>query len=162
MKKRHSKFTFYYRQYKDKIYTYLYYRVNFNRDLAEDLCSEVFIKAFDNFIGFDEGRSFAAWIYTIARHHLINHYRLAGREVSLETVAEPAYQPVDRLHLGLECERLIEAIGELKPYYRDVLLLRYVDGLENSEIAEILDKDEGAVRTQISRAHEALREVYKE
>ena len=74
----------YYNEYKDKIYTFFLYRVNFNCEQAEDLTADVFLKAFRKFDTFDRARSFQAWIYTIARNHLYNYYRQAGRELELK------------------------------------------------------------------------------
>ena len=156
MDKENKKFLNYYRQYKDKIFNYFYYRLNFNRCQAEDLCSEVFIKAFSSFDSFDDSRSFQAWIYTIARNHLINFYRTINREVKINEAE--GYEPGKEVELSLECERIIKFIMKLEPYYQEVLLLRYVDELDNQEIALVLEKDEGAVRTQISRALKELKE----
>ena len=151
------KFKYYYRKHKDKIYTYFYYRVNFSRAQAEDLTSEVFIKALKAFAGFDQARSFQAWIFRIARNHLINHYRVMNREVELDLILEVPDESLRMMEITLECEEVIKAIRNLKPYHRDVLLMRFVDGLTNDEIAEVLGKDQGAVRTQVSRAREALK-----
>ena len=60
----------------------------------------------------------------------------------------------------MELEKLMQEINKLEPYYRDVLILRFVDGLDNKEIAELLGKDEGTVRTQISRAMQAVKNKF--
>ncbi len=57
-----------YKKYKDKIYNYFWYRVNFNEEIAEDLCSEAFLRAFDKFDVFDKEREFQPWIYAIAKN----------------------------------------------------------------------------------------------
>lgn len=150
----------YYNEFKDKIFNYLWYRVNFNRALAEDLTSEVFIKALSSFDGFDRNRPFQAWIYKIARNHLINHYRTCNREVELEQAAHLP-ETLNKLDAALEVEKLMFEIEKLEPYHRDVLLMRFVDGLTNSEIAAVLEKEEGAVRTQISRALQIIKEKFK-
>jgi RNA polymerase sigma factor (sigma-70 family) len=147
-----------YAEYKDKIFAYFLYRVNFNRVIAEDLTSEVFLKALENFPDFDQTRPFQAWIYTIAANHLKNYYRICNREVSLEAADGKTEEIKDCLDAKLELERVMDAIMTLDDYYREVLLLRFVDGLGNAEIADLLDKEEGAVRAQISRALAALRE----
>lgn len=146
-----------YRKYKDKIFNYFYYRLNFNRALAEDLTSEVFLKAFDKFSSFDQTRPFQAWIYAIARNHLLNHYRDAKSELELEAAGQLAGLDCERMQTSLECERVIGLIRQMEAHHREVLLLRFVDGLDNDEIASLLDKDNGAVRTQISRALKILR-----
>lgn len=159
MKELRVQFSKYYHQYKDKIFTYYYYRVNFNRALAEDLSSEVFIKALKNFQRYDKNQSFQSWIFTIARNHLINYYRLEKREVSLEVAYNYCDSPWEKIYDNLECKEVMKAITKLKTYHKDVLLMRWVDGLTNQEIALVLDKDEGAVRTQLSRALQALKDI---
>jgi len=149
----------YYKKYKDKIFTYFLYRVNFNHTQAEDLTSEIFLKAFKHFSSFDPSRSFQAWIYTIARNHLLNYYRTVYREIDLAQAEQAIFDFSSRLEASLELARIIRKIQTLDPYHRDVLLLRFSDGLDNGEIAEILGKEEGAVRTQISRALQTLKKL---
>lgn len=146
-----------YHQYKDKIYTYFLYRVNFNQALAEDLTSEVFLKAYKNWENFDCERSFQSWIYAISHNHLLNYYRTVGRELSLEETGDIAADCKNKLEASIELEKILAEIYKMDNYCREVLLLRFVDGLENKEIAKLLEKDEGAVRTQISRALSELR-----
>lgn len=146
-----------YHQYKDKIYTYFLYRVNFNQALAEDLTSEVFLKACKNWESFDCERPFQSWIYAISHNHLLNYYRTVGREMSLEETGDIAADCKKKLEASIELEKIVAEIYKMDNYCREVLLLRFVDGLENKEIAELLEKDEGAVRTQLSRALSELR-----
>lgn len=155
-----KEFLGYYQKFKDKIFTYFWYRVNFNRTIAEDLTSEVFIRALTNFDSFDQTRSFQSWIYKIAHNHLVNYYRIHNREVELEC-AKNLSQGLSQIIANLELERVLKEIERLESYYREVLLLRFVDGLNNQEIAEALGKDEGAVRTQISRALQVIQEKLK-
>lgn len=148
----------YYGQYKDKIYNYFYYRLNFNRALAEDMTQDVFLKAFDKFDTFDPARPFQAWIYRIAKNHLLNHYRVQGREVCIDNICEPGVCSMGRIEARLELEKVLETVMKMPEPQKDVLILRYIDGLENGEIAEVLEIEEGAARTRISRALKNLRE----
>ena len=157
MQKQKQTFTDYYNQYKDKIFNYFWYRVNFNRALAEDLTADAFLKAFKNFRAFDHNRSFQSWMYAIAKNHLLNYYRTANRETDLLALGSMGVNELKKIENKLELEQAFELINHLSEYHREVLLMRFSDGLDNREIAEILDKDEGAVRTQISRALEELR-----
>lgn len=157
MKNKNSLYISYYNEYKNKIYTYLWYRVGFNDHVAEDLTSEVFIKALKKFADFDQDKSFQAWIYAIARNHLINHYSKSGREVDLEQSNATAVDEIYKFEVKNQVSEILKKINALKGYHRDVLLMRFVDELDNSEIAVLLNKDEGAVRTQISRALNELR-----
>ncbi len=154
-----NNFLKYYKAYKDKIYNYFWYRVNFDRPLAEDLTAEVFLKALENFSGFDQNRPFQPWIFTLARNHLINYYRRAKREVPLGNCENLNRDELPKIQARLEVERIIKKIKQLEPYHQEVLLLKYVDGLANGEIALVLEKEEGAVRTQLSRALNQLRET---
>lgn len=158
MKVKNPDFLVYYHEYKDKIFNYFWYRIDFNRDLAEDLTSEVFVKALTHFDSFDATRSFQAWIYAIAKNHLLNYYRTAGREVELSWANDQCRDQLREVEIGLDLENIILTIRTLEPYHCEVLLLRFVDGFDNREIAQLLEKDEGAVRTQLSRALTTLRE----
>lgn len=159
MQKQKQNFTEYYNQYKDKIFNYFWYRVNFNRALAEDLTADAFLKAFKGFGEFDHNRSFQSWMYAIAKNHLLNYYRTANRETDLLEVEKMGVDELKKIENRLELEQAFDLINQLSEYHREVLLMRFSDGLDNREIAEILDKDEGAVRTQISRALEELRKT---
>lgn len=151
-----------YKAYKDKIYTYFLYRVNFNREMAEDLTSEVFVKAFKNIDSFEQGRSFQSWIYAISRNHLFNYYRDCEKTISLDAAEEAAVEFRKAFAAKIDLELIIKKIYQMDDYCREVLLLRFVDGLDNKEIAECLEKEEGAIRTQISRALCELRSRIKE
>lgn len=162
MATKENDFLGYYNKHKDKIYNYFWYRVGFNRALAEDLTSEVFLKAYKNFDSFDPARPFQAWIYAVAKNHLLNYYRLANRETELflaDSLAKNQLLEIDR---RLELERIFNLINSMADYYKEVLFLRFADGLDNKEIAEALGKEEGAIRTQISRALEELRSKLEE
>lgn len=158
MNKKSTRFLDHYDKYKAKIYNYCWYRVNFDRDTAEDLTSEIFIKAFSNFESFDPEGSFQAWIYAIAHNHLVNHYRKSGREVPLDDFEFAVDNLTAKVHTSLETEKVLAEIAKLDGYSRDVLLMKYVDELDSQEIAQALGKKDGAVRTQISRALAVLKE----
>ena len=150
-----------YKKYKDKIYNYFWYRVNFNEEIAEDLCSEAFLRAFDKFDVFDRERDFQPWIYAIAKNCLMNYYRTLGREINLNFAENIKFEEAARIEAGIEIEKIIRLIHTFDEYSREVLLLKFVDQFSNPEIARILGRNEGAVRTQISRALVVLREKLK-
>jgi len=154
-------FIFYYDQFKDKIFNYFLYRVGFNSPLAEDLTSEVFIKALRAFANFDENKIFKSWIYAIAHNHLVNYYSRSGRDfVPLEEVEDFLVAPDEnKIEEKYETEQVLTAIDSMAYYDREVLRLKFVDELNNKEIAEIVDKEEGAVRTQVSRSLSRLRKI---
>ncbi len=150
-------FTAFYSEFKDKIYTYLLYRVGFNQALAEDLTSEVFIKAFKNFSSFDSDKSFQPWIFTIARNHLINHYRADKQIIPLADVEQTLSVKSKDVGRVLEAEQVIKIINTMEEGDKELLIMRYVDELNNKEMAAVLNKEEGAIRTQLSRSLAKLR-----
>lgn len=166
MRENKDGFIFYYNEFKDKIFHYFLYRVGLDRSLAEDLTSEVFIKALKNFEAFDASKRFQPWIYAIAHNHLVNHYRLAGRFVPLGAIEETRESSLEvsgqQVEIRYELGRALRAIDAMPNEEREVLRLKFVDGLGNREIAEVVGKEEGAVRTQISRSLHKLRGILNE
>ena len=150
-------FMAYYNDYKHKVYAYFLYRVGYDQKTAEDLTSEVFIKALKHFDDFDSSKPFQAWIFRISHNHLVNFYKATKYEVALEDVEEYVGENDDRAEQRLELDRVLGLIEKMEESDKEVLLLRYVQGLTNTEIALALGKEEGAVRTQLSRAMAKLR-----
>lgn len=159
MAKKRESFISYYNQFKDKIYAYFLYRVGFDIKLAEDLTSEAFLKAFKKFEDFDLDKPFQPWIFAISHNHLVNHYKASKREVPLDEIEGLAKSAGVKYEEKFELERVMKIINQMEESDKEVLLLRYVQGLDNSEIAEVLEKEEGAVRTQISRSLFKLRQI---
>jgi len=152
-------FTSYYNEYKDKLYTYILYRVNFNRANAEDLLSEIFLKAYKNFESFNQDKPFKSWIYKIARNHLINFYRDTKIELELTDMQIEKIITLKDVDVKIDAEKVMKKIYQLDDYSRDVLIMRYINEFDNQEIAEILGKNENAIRTQISRALNKIKDL---
>ena len=166
-KQKIHEFSAYYDLYKDKIFTFFMYRVAFNQTVAEDLTAETFLKAWRAFADFEQ-RSFQAWIYRIAKNHLVNYYRVLDRELALDE-AEDHDKLINNdlvadLDARLHWEQVRAAMDKLPLLYREVLLLRYADELDNEEIADFLELSAGAARTRLSRAKKELLKIldYKE
>lgn len=150
----------YYNQFRDKIFTFIYYRVYSDKEIAEDLTSEVFLKALKNFESFDASQSFQAWIYRIAKNHIINFYE-KKKALPLEMAATKTVDYAAENNSKYEADLVMTEIKRMKDDYREVLLLKFVDELTNEEIANVLGKDNGTVRTRISRALSELRRTTK-
>lgn len=159
MKKPKDNFLPYYNQFKDKIYNYFLYRVGFDKALAEDLTSEVFIKALKSFIDFDENKKFQSWIYMIAHNHLVNHYKADNKIIPLEIVEDFLKYIDNSAEEKLELERVLKIIDSMEDADSEVIRFKFIDQLSNQEIADLLNKEEGTVRTQISRSLNKLREI---
>jgi RNA polymerase sigma-70 factor, ECF subfamily len=153
----------------------LIYRMVRDRELAEDLAQETFVKVFNAIDSFNPKYKFSSWIFKIASNLAIDtlrrkqpetvsldgsrHARTAEEmEASRISVASPDESPEELLEakeLGQEIEA---AIGQLRTEYRTAILLRHVEGRPYEEIAEIMEVPLGTVKTYIHRARSELRE----
>ncbi|MFZ6036149.1 MAG: RNA polymerase sigma factor [Patescibacteria group bacterium] len=140
-----------YDDYVDRMYAFVYART-LHRETAEDLTSAVFIKALGH-IGRYRGGSFRAWLYRIARHTIIDHYRTAKAVIPLDVILQTSREP--RTENSSEQLALLSEVRQylsgLSPRHRDVVLLRIWDGLSYREIAQIAGMTEGQCKMQISR-----------
>ena len=165
MAKKADDFLVYYQKYKHKIFNYFWYRTGFNQELAEDLTSEVFIKALRNFSSFKKDLSFQAWIYQIAHNHLVDYLR-KNSSARLVPMEEALHLPSKESHKTMEnqvfFQQMIEKIKTLPDYYQEILILKYINHLETKEIAAILEKEEGAIRTALHRGLKELRQKIEE
>lgn len=162
-----SEFQGYYELYKNKIYSYLYYRSGRNKALAEDLTAEVFLKALEKRHTFKkegvEMGNFQAWIYAIAHHHLIDYFRKTRTVVSLdelENVIEADTDPKSSLIRRVAAEEVEELLKEVSDEEKEILLMRYHQDLPLADIAEIVGRPEPTVRVIIHRALQKLRNHY--
>lgn len=130
-------------------------------DDIEDLVSEVFVKAYVNLHRFRPDHPFSTWLYRLAVNHVIDHGRRRRKERGHTELPDGLADPTpDAATSGEALERaalLRKALAELKPHYRDVLFLVYVEGLKVEETAETLGLPTGTVKTRLMRGREALR-----
>ncbi len=150
-----------YQAYFEKIYKFLYYRVN-HKETAEDLTEDVFIKAYQNITNLQNVNLFEGWLFQIARNRLIDHYRSKKQTVDLDEVIEILeYEDatVDVLDLESKQKILLELLKELTTEQRQVIRLKFFEDLSNSEIASLINKTEVAVRVIQHRAMTRLKEL---
>ncbi len=134
------------------VYQYLYFMVRSPAD-AEDLTSQVFIKAYEGLPRYHHRRCFSAWLFTIARNVARDHFRRSWRELPMETAGDVAVVP-DLLNQAIrsdELRRLEVLVRSLPDAEQELIRLRYVAGLTYREIGDALDSSEDAIRKQISR-----------
>ncbi|MBI2323777.1 MAG: sigma-70 family RNA polymerase sigma factor [Chloroflexi bacterium] len=151
-----------YDQHVDSVYRYLLYRLREPSD-AEDLCSEVFTRAFANIHRYRwQGKSFLAWLYTIARNAVTDRRRRERPTVDLDTafgVAEDGPTAHERAVLGEQVGALRGAVKHLTTEQQQVLSLRFEANLSSREVARMLGKNEGAIRALQFRALGRLRKI---
>ncbi len=156
-----KKFSKIYDQYISRIYRFVFLRVN-SRDIAQDLTSETFTRAWDRFKAGNPGsevKNWAGFLYQIARNLVTDFYREKGKIqiISASYVADPAMGLEEKAFLSSEADQIKAALSKLGEEQQEIIIWRYLDGLSNKEIAEILNKPEGTVRVIVHRALEALR-----
>ncbi|WP_158212292.1 RNA polymerase sigma factor [Natranaerobius trueperi] len=144
-----------------KVYYYILQRVN-NKAIAEDLVSNIFLKALRNLTSLKNSRDFQGWLFSIARNALIDHYRKAGRkkEEASEAVSDDKtilYEtPEDQLLIKEHNNQIYQALDTLSPEQSEVVILRFMHELKLKEIAKVIDKSEGAVKGLLYRALKKL------
>ena len=150
-----------YERYLPRIYGYCLRRTE-NREEAEDLCSQVFIRAIQGVHTY-KGGMVSAWLFRIAHNVVANHYRSKRKTISIEQVDLPS-----EIHVGndLEAEEdqriLAEIIHKLPEDKRNLLALMLDGGLTSDEVGEVLGKSAGAVRVEFHRIVKRLRKQYRQ
>jgi RNA polymerase sigma-70 factor (ECF subfamily) len=146
----------------DAVYRYILYRVREPSD-AEDLCSEVFTRAFANIHRYRwQGKSFLAWLYTIARNAVTDRRRRERPTVDLDDaygVAEEGPTAHDRAVRGEQVDALRGAVKHLTTEQQEVLVLRFIENMSSRQVAQVLGKNEGAIRALQFRALGRLRKL---
>ena len=152
-----------YLKYLDAIYRYIYFRVNQDQVVAEDLTETVFFKAWENVKNFKENSgTFKAWLYMIAQNTVIDHYRKPQKTVqSDENFIHETDNIEEKLMNEYEIKNLNQALSYLTDEQREVIILKYIEEASNEEIGKILNKKEDAVRAMQHRALEKLRKILK-
>ena len=147
----------------DRIYGYLHMSVG-NRHDAEDLTTQTFLKMLES-IGRFRWRSapFSAWLFRIAHNLAMDHFRARKRWQPEEEVPEPpgSEEPSAELEAmqSIGRQSMLELIDKLSPEQQQVLTLKFVFNFPNADVAKILDKTEGAIK---SLQHRALASLQKQ
>ncbi len=152
-----------YERYVHRIYNYIYYRTGNHHD-AEDLTARVFYRAIRSIINYqDRGLPISAWLYRIAHNLVANWHRDRSRrpEIVLDETTpfhHPAEHPEVSLMQSEERDRLLKLIHKLPPERQQLLILKFVDHMSNSEIGDVMGRTEGAVKSLYHRTLLALRD----
>ncbi len=154
-------FATFYKTHVDRVYRFVLLRVGGQVQVAEDLTSDVFIKALRAYGEYDPKQSVSAWIYTIARNTLANHYRDTAKESDADILEIPlaandflsgVLKEEDRL-------RVHRALAALDPEKRQLIDLKYLQGYRYEEMAAILGKTATAVKVATHRAMKLFTET---
>lgn len=163
------------RRYERPVFS-LVFRMVRDRETAEDLSQDAFIKVLNNIDRYSPEFKFSSWLFKIANNVAIDHLRrrrietismdgsphattasdVEATTLNLELQQESALDELEAKELGSAIE---QAIGKLRPEYRSCIMLRHVEGRSYEEIAATLDLPLGTVKTYIHRARHELREA---
>ncbi|OGF25959.1 hypothetical protein A2303_01365 [Candidatus Falkowbacteria bacterium RIFOXYB2_FULL_47_14] len=155
------------KRYEDKLKRYILRISNVSGDEAEDILQDTFVKVYRNLNDFDQNLKFSSWIYRITHNEVISHYRRRqarpeGYRLELsEELAHKLASDLDterEIDLGLLRDNLEAALSNIDEKYREVIILKFFEGLDYREISDVLKKPVGTIGTLINRAKNKLRE----
>ena len=163
MDETNKKFGKIYDRYVEKIYRYVFLRVN-SREAAEDLTSETFLRGFEAYK--TAGKSIEnpqAFLYKIARNLVVDHYRSKGK-AHLVSIEDSNLQFADTktdlekdAMIASDLEQVRKAMTGLSEDYQNAIIWRYLEDLPVKEVAHLLDRSEEATRVLIHRAMNELK-----
>ncbi|MCG3089862.1 RNA polymerase sigma factor SigW [Sporosarcina cyprini] len=146
------------------------YRMLGNRQEAEDIAQEAFVRAYVNIHTYDQKRKFSTWLFRIATNLCIDRIRKKKPDYYLDAevpgteglnmysqIAAAGDLPEEEVEKMETQERIQYEIGRLPDKYRSVIILRYMEELPLQEISDILELPLGTVKTRVHRGREALR-----
>jgi len=154
------------KRYEAKLLNYILKISNISREDGEDILQEVFIKAYQNLNDFDLNYKFSNWIYSIAHNTTISAFRkkkvrpqtLSWEDKDLNNLLESTLDVEDTSLQKLTYKQILKNINQLPVKYKDVLILKFVEGKDYQEISDILHKPMGTIATLINRAKISLKQ----
>lgn len=148
--------------YASRIYRFIYFKIGSKQD-AEDIASETFLKAWQYIQDGQAIKNLNAFLYSIARNSVIDHYRKQAKKRDFEEAITVEIKVnsdiVQKIDLNTSEEKLLNALRSLKDEYSEVLILRFFDDLSVGETAQIINKSSNNTRVLVHRALGALRKI---
>jgi RNA polymerase sigma-70 factor, ECF subfamily len=156
------------RRYEDKLLRYIQRISGVSAEVAQDILQEVFLKVYQNLLGFDFKLKFSSWIYRIARNTAISYWRKNKRDwknfylednEKLKNSLEAQDDMEREMLRKINIENVNKIMLQLKPIYREVLTLKFLEDKNYEEISDIIQKPTGTVATLIFRAKKDFRDI---
>lgn len=149
-----------YEQYHDKVLRYIYGKVN-DMYLAEDLCSDVFLKVTEKIDSFDGSKaSISTWLFTITRNTLTDYYRTRKIHVEIPETLSDESDVEENLCKEQDLEMLAKALGRLEQRQRDIIIFRYYHGMTMKAIAEKMGISYAYVKVLYNKGLTVLRDYF--
>lgn len=155
----------FYQAYLKRIYKFVFYRVGAKKEVAQDLTQDIFLKAYEAFDRYDPAKGEVAWIYTIARNHLINHLAKQRPGIDFEEVEGSVWTSVDfreRFIANEKEAKLMEAINRLSDEDAELIRMKYLEGWSFDELAELFGRSSGSLRVSATRLLKKLKSFFKQ
>jgi len=157
------------KRYEAKLLNYILKISNISREDGEDILQEVFIKAYQNLNDFDLNYKFSNWIYSIAHNTTISAFRkkkvrpqtVSWEDKDLNNILESTLDAENTSLHKLTYKQILKIINQLPLKYKDVLILKFMEGKDYREISDILHKPMGTIATLINRAKKSLKQELK-
>ena len=157
------------KRYEAKLLNYILKISNVSREDGEDILQEVFIKAYQNLNDFDLNYKFSNWIYSIAYNATISAFRkkkvrpqtVSWEDKDLNNILESTLDVENTSLQKLTYKQILKIINRLPLKYKDVLILKFMEGKDYREISDILHKPMGTIATLINRAKKSLKQELK-
>ena len=159
-------------RYEAKLMHYIRRITNVDKETAEDILQEVFLKIYKNLHDFDDTFKFSSWAYRITHNEAISHFRKQKARPELVDLAGSDDSDIDILStfpadINLRddyvkkelANKVREVIAVLPEKYRNALILRYMEDKSYEEIADIMEKPAGTVATLINRAKAEFKKI---
>ncbi len=151
--------------YEKKIYNTAL-RYSGDRETAFDISQEVFLRVFRFISSFDERSSFSTWIYKITTNVCKDFCKKQTDTLSLDDeeqsgieIGDETYEPSKVYERSDLCEQIASCISKLPEHYRQVVVMRDVNGMSYEQIAQVLELEQGTVKSRIARGREKLRKI---
>jgi len=155
-----------YRTYLPTVYKFLYYRLNSNKAAAEDMTAEVFLRALRKIEDFNwTGADFGSWLLRIARNLVLDNAKSSRARLEVlndempEDAAGESRSTESAVMELVQNQSVYKAITQLSPDQRDVITMRFIQGMDVSEVAAAMGKKEGTIRTLQFRGLKTLQKL---
>jgi RNA polymerase sigma-70 factor, ECF subfamily len=162
VREKESKLAGLYEEHYDRIAHYVYVRIG-DKNEAEDIASEVFLKALKSIKSYEEqGIPMQAWLFKIAHNMVVDHLRKVSKikTVPIDTIEiQDETDPAEIAEINITMESVRKAMERLTIDQREVLRLRFFGGLSSREVAGVMKKTDGSVREMQRSALEKLRQL---
>lgn len=158
VKKNEKAFEELYNRYSKKMHYFFYMRFNFDKELANDLLQDLFIKLIDNIENFETDKQFSTWFYTMANNNSKNEYKRVVNNLEIITEEEKVNLVDDSFIYDLNLDEdfyssfnysLQKELNNLKTTHRTAFVLKYKENLSLKEIAQIMNCSEGTIKSRL-------------